>query len=93
MTELAPEPATRLALEERHCATCRCTPTGTDALIVYPPNERIYGRCEACGRVRWETQIYTDHRGRPHHARHCGCCTHPHDLRPGGHTIPSRGKS
>lgn len=92
MTELAPEPATLLAPEDRHCQTCRCWPTDTDSLTVYPANELFYGRCDTCGQVRWGTEIYTNGHGSPHPARHCDCCTHPHDLKPGGHTIPTRGK-
>lgn len=92
MTELAPEPATRLASEDRHCTTCQCLPTDSDSLIVYPANERLYGRCDTCGQVRWETQIYTHHHGTPRSSHHCGCCAHPHDLTNGGHSIPTRSK-
>lgn len=58
-------------------------------LTVYPPVEAVYGRCPTCRTVRWET-----HRGGGRYApggkcsMHCGCCTHPHDLPPGGHVLP-----
>jgi hypothetical protein len=92
VTELAPEPATYLARADRHCPTCQCAPAGTDSLTVYPPHEGFYGRCDVCDRIRWATEIYTNGRGSPHRAQHCACCTHPHDLKSGGHTIPTRGK-
>jgi hypothetical protein len=59
-------------------------------LTVYPPVEAVYGRCETCRTVRWGTE-----RGGPgggttwKRSLHCGCCTHPHDLLPGGHVLPS----
>lgn len=73
-----------------HCRTCSCEPPDTDALTVYPPIEGFDGRCDTCGQIRWETQIHAFHRGSARRSKHCGCCTHPHDLEPGGHTIPHR---
>lgn len=58
-------------------------------LIVYPPVEAVYGRCLTCRTVRWGTD-----RGGGRYAPggkcslHCDCCTHPHDLPPGGHVLP-----
>jgi len=73
-----------------HCRTCTCPPPDTDALTIYPPHEGFHGRCETCGEVRWKTEIYPFHRGSPRRSLHCACCTHPHDLKPGGATIPHR---
>ncbi len=72
------------------CRTCSCEPPDTDHLCIYSPHEGFCGRCEKCGQVRWRTEIYPHHRGSPRRSTHCGCCTHPHDLKPGGHTIPHR---
>lgn len=55
-----------------------------DTLVVYPANEILYGRCETCGEIRWHTEL-TRHRQQPIRSKHCGCCTHPHDLERGGH--------
>ena len=74
-----------------HCPTCHCEPeTGWD-LTVYPPNELVYGRCETCGEIRWSTEMFSLRSRSKKRAMHCGCCTHPHDLAPGGHHISERG--
>lgn len=72
-----------------HCPSCSCEPPDTDSLAIYAPHA-FYGFCEACGRTKWQTEIHAFHRGSPRRSTHCGCCTHPHDLEPGGHTIPHR---
>jgi hypothetical protein len=87
----APDATTPLAPRTKHCRSCQCAPDDSDSLTVYPPVESLYGRCDTCGVIRWGTEIYTNHRGRPHRSVHCGCCTHPHDLANGGHDIPTRG--
>lgn len=75
-----------------HCPTCRCQRDDVDHITVYPSNERI-GNCRTCGQVRWFTERYHgDGSGLSDDQRsmHCGCCTHPHDLANGGHTVPCR---
>lgn len=60
-----------------------------EQVTIYAPNERLYGRCDACGQVKWDTDRYRGD-GIGHateRGSHCGCCTHPHDLPPGGHTL------
>lgn len=74
-----------------HCPTCRCL-GDTDSLTIYAPNETMYGRCPVCKDVMWHTEIHAGHRGSSRRSKHCGCCTHPHDLNPGGYTIPRRGE-
>jgi hypothetical protein len=87
-----PEPrTTAIAQPVKHCRSCQCDPDNSDSLIVYSPNECMYGRCDTCNTVKWHTEIYTGHYGSPRRSAHCGCCTHPHDLKPGGHNIPTRG--
>ena len=73
-----------------HRKTCTCEPqTGWD-LTVYPPNAILYGTCDTCGQIRWGTERF-NLRTREHtHATHCDCCTHPHNLQPGGHHISGR---
>jgi hypothetical protein len=60
-----------------------------EQVTIYAPNERLYGRCDACGQVKWDTDRYRgDGSGHaPERGSHCGCCTHAHDLPPGGHTL------
>ena len=74
-----------------HCRSCTCDPRTGSWLTVYPPNEILYGRCETCREVRHETESgpyrYPEAMKR---SLHCGCCTHPHNLPPGGHDIPER---
>jgi hypothetical protein len=87
-----PEPSTTaIAPPVKHCRSCQCDPDDSDSLTVYAPNERMYGRCDTCNAVKWHTEIYTGHCGSPRRSAHCGCCIHPHDLKPGGHNIPTRG--
>jgi len=81
--------------EVGHCPTCHCQRDDTDHLTVYPPVEKIYGRCDTCGQIRWHTEwhhnVYSKDGGwRERRPMHCGCCTHPHDLANGGHTVPCR---
>jgi len=76
--------------ESPHCPTCRCEqPTGALLLTVYPANEILYGRCEKCRTVRHATESCPADGPpwEPVRSEHCGCCTHPHDLAPGGHVI------
>lgn len=55
-----------------------------DSLTVYPANEKLYGRCDTCGEVRWHTEY--DRAGcESERSEHCGCCVHPHDLGRGWH--------
>lgn len=69
--------------ERPHCPTCRCEQlTGALLLTVYPASEILYGRCEKCRTVRHATESWE-----PARSTHCACCTHPHDLAPGGHVI------
>jgi hypothetical protein len=67
------------------CPTCTCqAPAGE--FTVYPRNEGFYGRCETCGEVRWVTEHDEYAHGDEDRRRyHCACCTHPHNLSPGGH--------
>jgi hypothetical protein len=77
-----------------HCRTCRCDPVrDTDSLSIYPPNATLYGKCPKCREVRWVSYRWTQdngihHNGSPERKEHCLCCTHPHDLAPGGYFIP-----
>lgn len=76
-----------------HCLTCTCEPKRGVHLCVYSPSKILYGSCETCGQVHWETELYrcTDADGWvPSRSRHCGCCTHPHDLANGGHEFTLR---
>ena len=73
-----------------HCKTCTCEPKTGWHLTVYPPNEILYGRCEICGDVRHATQLHSLRWRSTSSAMHCGCCTHPHDLEPGGHFITEK---
>jgi hypothetical protein len=77
---------------QRHCATCTC-PAIRIHLTVFPPNEVLYGTCEACGQPRWEVQFWDYHRrgaGYPgERTQHCGCCTHEHRP-PGGYDLARR---
>lgn len=71
-----------------HCSTCTCEPKSGIHLCVYPPNRILYGSCETCGQVHWQTELYRWSGADgwvPERSRHCGCCTHPHDLPNGGH--------
>ena len=76
-----------------HCPTCTCEPKYGYSLTVYPANETLYGCCETCGRVFWSTELSHWSHGKGWdaiRALHCGCCTHPHDLAPGGHDFTLR---
>jgi hypothetical protein len=73
-----------------HCPTCQCEPKTGFELTVYPPNEILYGRCETCGQVRWGTEMFSLRYRSQSGTTHCGCCTHAHDLPPGGHHITDR---
>jgi hypothetical protein len=72
-----------------HCPTCRC-PEKRYHLTVFAPNEKLYGRCGACGQARFEVEVF-DNRTREHLPRtaHCGCCDHIH-LEPGGYEYGHR---
>jgi hypothetical protein len=74
----------------KHCPTCTCEPKTGVRLTVYPPNEILYGRCETCGQVRWSTEAYSNRYHSQTTAMHCACCSHPHDLEPGGHDFTDR---
>lgn len=63
-----------------------------DSLTVYPAHEGLYGRCGTCDQIRWQTEFHEEGRGAGKRSSHCGCCTHAHDLEPGGHEI-TRGES
>ena len=69
---------------ERHCVTCTCE-REMDEIGIYPPHEGFYGRCDRCGEVRWGTDRNIGGCGEPIRKTHCGCCTHLHNLPPGGH--------
>ena len=76
-----------------HCPTCTCEPKYGYSLTVYPANEILYGRCGTCGQVRWSAELsyWTQQDGwMPKRSDHCGCCTHPHDLVPGGRDFTLR---
>lgn len=73
-----------------HCPTCRCEPKTGYELTVYPPGEVLYGRCQTCGQVRWGTEMFSNRYRTQTSALHCGCCTHLHDLLPGGHYLTDR---
>lgn len=68
-----------------HCPGCTCNNRDLDTLGIYPPHEKFYGRCDACGEVRWETVFHVGGRGQGRTSTHCGCCTHRHNLPNGGH--------
>ena len=73
------------------CPSCNCENTRGQHLTIYAPNELLWGRCGECGQIRWFTERYPPrYDGGPLKATHCACCTHPHDLGPGGHTIKRR---
>jgi len=76
-----------------HCSTCTCEPKTGIHLCVYPANAKLYGSCETCGQPFWETEVshWSARDGwAPRSSRHCGCCTHPHDLPNGGHDFTLR---
>lgn len=76
-----------------HCSTCTCEPKSGVHLCVYPPNRILYGSCETCGQVHWQTELARwSARGgwMPVRSLHCGCCAHPHDLQNGGHDFTVR---
>jgi hypothetical protein len=60
-----------------------------DQLTVYPANVILYGKCETCGQVRWETEFSPAGSCDEKRSVHRGCCAHPHDLPPGGHVLES----
>lgn len=62
--------------------------TVCNLLTVYPPNVILYARCETCAQVRWTTEHSPAGSRATKRSLHCGCCTHPHDLPPGGHVLP-----
>ncbi|OLT13039.1 hypothetical protein BJF79_03830 [Actinomadura sp. CNU-125] len=55
-----------------------------DGITVYPASEPLYGRCDTCGEIRWQTEYHRAGQ-RPERSDHCACCTHPHDLGRGHH--------
>ena len=76
------------------CPTCSCDNRKIIHLGVYPPNEILYGHCSDCGQVRWGTSKSRWGRNgwETTPSEHCACCTHPHDLEPGGHDLPQESR-
>lgn len=70
---------------KRHCRTCSCT-RELKTFTIYPANSKLYGRCGTCKQAMWEVEYHDEFVGyAPRRSAHCGCCTHAHDLRSGGH--------
>ncbi len=76
------------------CPDCAGTADDAEMVAVFPANERLYGRCDTCGAARWMTDRYQgDGAGQDiERATHCGCCSHSHNLPPGGHTLRAAGR-
>jgi hypothetical protein len=62
-------------------------PALPDEVVVYPANEMAYGFCLACRTARWLTERSRAGSHGTERSRHCGCCTHPHDLEDGAHVL------
>lgn len=73
----------------QHCKTCTCRrlPRNVHHIIIYGRSPHLYGVCDACKQVKWQTERFENNSGSGVRAQHCGCCIHPHDLRPGGYFI------